>query len=268
MRTYSFIQNIVCGSTLMFLIGCIPIGPLTEPYTVAQYRQEENYFYVPTSNTPPMLSEKNDFSLNVQRSTNLAGENASSGLFEGQVALMPGKNVGVLANIAAGGDEYFSNVTTFKSEFGAGYVKKLKHDFHFETYGGMGFGKIENRHETGTSIVKSTHFFLQPTIGYLSPSGKAAFSLTSRFTGVSFKIDTLFDGAREPFSKQEASNLLENPFHLFWEPGFQASAGWKIFHVYAGINGSVDLSSPEAYRIKDKFAIGVVLRLNTGKKSE
>lgn len=251
----------------LLLSSCYTGGGIVDPYIVDEGRQKENFYHVPSAPNTPLLTNKNDISFIIMRSsgTKFTG-------VEMQTAYMPGNHIGVTASYSyvAHNDGYPNgNFMTYnKFELGSGYVTRLSGDWHFETYAGLGNGKIINSHHTGTSRLNLTHFFLQPAIAISDEKKTVQLGFVSRFEGVNFKVmDTSFNTDREPFSTGQIKSLYDKPFHIMWQPGIVFRFGWKHFLFHSGYSWSSDLTNPDLYRTKGNFSLGVLLRLNTNEKS-
>jgi hypothetical protein len=252
------------AAVCFFLSSCYPASVSTDPYIVTESRQKENIYYIPSAPNVPLLTEKNDINFNVIR----VSESKFSG-FDIQAAYLPTKHAGVTGSYSVahngGGTPDYMKYNRF--ELGAGYVTQFSRSLHFETYAGIGSGKITNWHYTGHSLINLTHFFLQPAIAVNNKSKIVQLSFVSRFTGVSFNVkDTSFSTARELFSTGQIKGLYEDPFHVLWEPGLIFRAGWKNFLFHAGYSFSTDLTNPDLYRAKGIFSAGFSLRFNTTKR--
>lgn len=245
----------------LFLVSCYPGPIVTDPYLVDEGRQKENIYYVPSAPNAPLLTEKNDLSFSAMRSS---GSNFSGGGID--AAFMPAKHIGITASYSFMKNDIYMKYNRF--EFGSGYVTKLSKGWHFETYAGLGNGKITNTHHTGTSELNLTHYFLQPAIAISNKKKTVQFGFVSRFEGVNFKvIDTLFSTDRESFSASQITNLYNQPFHIMWQPGFVFRFGWKNFLFHTGYSWSTDLTNPAVYGEKGNFSLGMELRFNVGEKS-
>ena len=261
MRQYLFSHVLIAGSyiTLMFS-SCI--GPaISDPYIVAQSRQEENYYYAPSSHNAPLLKEKNDISVSVQRSAS----SMHSGI-ELQSAYLPAKHIGIISSFSSGGNKKDHDLNYDKLELGAGYILSVGKRWHFEAYGGFGGGKIDNEHYTGRSVIKSNYFFVQPAIAVSNENQTVQFGFVSKLTGNHFNVAfDGFDKDREPYSASQVQLLKDEPFHIFWEPGIVFRFGWKNCMFHTGYSISADLTRAELHRPKDNFSLGMHLTFNTGK---
>jgi hypothetical protein len=259
-KKFSFYGFAICAATVL-LNSCYP-GPITEPYYVVESRQKENVYYVASTPNTQLLSEKNDLGFNLMRS----GGSKFSGV-ECQVSYLPSKHLGLIAGYSsAGTDGRHDYMKYHQFETGIGYIAHLSKEWHFETYGGFGSGKINNTHATGSSSINLTHFFLQPAIVVSNKNKTTQFAFVSRFAGVNFKADTTFNNDREQFSVSHIKSLYDNPFHIMWEPGFVFRFGWQNFLFHTGYSFSADLTNSNLYRANSNFSIGASLRFNTSNK--
>ncbi len=77
-----------------------------------------------------------------------------------QASFMPAKHIGIIGGYSfAGNSGNNDNAKYNRVELGAGFVIPLLKNYHFETYGGFGSGKILNTHATGTSKISLIDFF-------------------------------------------------------------------------------------------------------------
>ena len=263
MKKYSFKIAVSLFAIIAVLSSCYT-GPIYDPYYVPKDRQKENLYYVPSAPNTQLLTEKNDFDFNVM----LSASSKFSGS-EWQASFLPAKHVGIIGSYSFAvndADQHYMKYNRF--ETGIGYITSISKEWHFETYAGLGTGKIDNIHATGSSKVRLTHFFLQPAIAVSNEKKTAQFAFVSKFSGVNFRPDTAFDNAREPFSTSGIKSLYDKPFHVMWEPALVFRFGWKdvLFHTSYLI--SADLTNSDLYRANNNFSIGMSLRLNaSGKKS-
>lgn len=247
---------VLAAAAVMGLPSCVT----PDPFIVSADRQNKNVYYVPPPSNVPMLTEKGDASINLQ-----TGGGSGFGLFEMQAAYMAGEHLGVAAAFSQGFGGNF--VKPVQYEVAAGYVKKLTHEWHFETYGGMGHETIDNSHYTGTSKVDARYFFLQPAFVVSNVNKSVQFGLVSRFSGVRFNVrDTLFYTDREGISSGYIGDLYRQPFHLMWEPALIFRFGWQNFQFHTGLTESLDLTNPRVHGATTQITFGMVCRLNTLKK--
>lgn len=244
-----------------FAACCTTNCGVPDPYIVAESRQKENFYYVPSSHHAPLLKNKNDLSVALQHS---ASNKHSGG--ELQAAYVASKHLGILSNLSWGGNKRYEDMNYWKWEMGAGYILPVTKYWHFESYGGVGTGKIDNHHHTGKSIIKNNYLFLQPAIAVSNLQGSVQFGFVSKFIGNRFSIgEASLNKDREPFTSSQLQLIEDNPFQLFWEPGFIFRFGWKNFLFHTGYSISADLTKSDLHRAKDNFSIGMYLKFNTGK---
>ena len=262
MKKNSLIKGSIIVACMGFLHSCY-FGPISDPYYVPESRQQENVYYVPSSPNTQLLSEKNDIGFDLVAS----GGSKFSGV-ETQASFLPAKHVGLIAGYSSGKNDDGSNtyMKFHKFEGGVGYVTNLSKGWHFETYGGVGTGKIDNFHATGNSKVNLTNFFIQPAFAVSNKRKTVQFGIVSKFSGVNFKVDTTFDNARELYSTSQVISLHDQPFHIMWEPGLVFQFGWKSFLFHTSYSLSADLTNSQLHRATDNFSIGGALRFNASKK--
>lgn len=248
--------------TCVVLLDCCTPYPTAGPDLVPEWRQKENVYYVPSSPNTQLLTEKNDIGFDVLAS---AGESFSG--VEMQASYLPAKHVGIVAAYSSGKNDAGEVFMRYHNvEGGVGYITKLSGGWHFETYGGVGTGKVDNNHASGTSKTNLTNFFIQPAFVISNQKKTLQFGIVSKFSGVNFKVDTAFDNAREPFNTRQVISLTDQPFHVMWEPGLVLRIGWKNFMFQTSYSGSADLTNSDLHRSTNNFSIGGALRLNASKK--
>ena len=252
--SFTFLVNAICLFTSCYV-------PITDPYVIPESRQKENIYYVPSGTNTQLLSEKNDFAFNVNRSAN----EEFSGV-ELQASYLPAKHIGIVASYSSAGSGSDDKLKYHGFDGGVGYVTHLSKEWHFETYAGIGVGKIDNTHATGNSQVNFTRYFIQPAFAVSNIKKTVQLGFLSRFTGVNIKIDTAFDNARELYSTTQAQSIYNNPFRVMWEPGIELQFGWKNFLFHTSYMLSANLSTPELHKANSNFSIGGSLRFNTSTK--
>ena len=246
---------------LCLLNSCYVTGA-ADPYIVPESRQKENQYYAPSSPNAPLLQHQYDLMGSMHYSS---GSNYSC--IEIQTACRPGKHTGIISSYSFGdvkAEEYFKFT---RYEFGAGYITAINNNFHFEAYAGYGGGKTTNQHYTGRSQIKNDYFFLQPAISIANYTNNVQFAFISKFNGTHFSVtDASFSKDREPFSASQIALLQDQPFHIFWEPGFIFRFGGEHIMFHVGYSISKDLTSSELFRAKDNFSAGMSLKFNALKQ--
>lgn len=260
--THHYPGLIFIASVAIFcLSSCFYGGAPPDPYIVYESRQKENFYYIPSAPNTPLHSQKKDINVSMMATSD---SKFSGGEVQG--SYMPGKHLGVMGSysFAHSNGSYSDYVKHNRFELGAGYVTQFSNNWHFETYAGFGNGKITNRHHTGSSEIKLTHFFVQPTIAVSSENKKVQLGFVSKFAGVNFNVkDTSFSNNREPFSTRQVKSLYAQPFHIMWEPGVVFRFGWKNFQFHTGYSYSADVTNSDLYKANGNFSMGFCLRLNT-----
>jgi hypothetical protein len=100
----------------------------------------------------------------------LSVHNATYG-FDPQFAVAITDNIGIMLNGSFSDVSYESSDDYRKHKFfemGVGYYRKLYENVNFETFGGYGFGKIQNNYKyyfwTPNGTINYNRFFIQPTV--------------------------------------------------------------------------------------------------------
>ncbi|WP_207420609.1 hypothetical protein [Desertivirga brevis] len=239
-----------------------------------------HYYYAPNSNFTPLMTEKNEVSLNVHGSL---GWEHGGGEFQGAYAL--GEHLGVMASIfSASGEEgttdsedsrYYkeekdSGEGTYY-EAGLGYFTALNkgNKFRkgvFEVYGGIGRGNVFNSFGEYRSVENSfTKVFVQPSLGYKSRAFDIAFSGKLSMVNVNLNRNS----TDQKIDKSDLDNISfveGHPGSLVWEPGFMAQLGWSPIKLKMQLTRSFNLTYPEYPQDNFVFAIGVNARFNVKKQ--
>ena len=141
--------------------------------------------YIPNVINTPLMSEQGDFQVNVN--------SAISG-FDPQVAYAATDHLGFMANGS------FANRTSDTTdnfhkhhfiEFGSGYFTTIGTSGRFETFGGVGFGKVRAEYDNdiwqSRTDVNNLRIYIQPSIGasseYLDGSISTRFVLVNLYQG-------------------------------------------------------------------------------------
>lgn len=261
---YKFNPILIAVFASSIFASCVTPGEVNDPYVAPIERQRDNFFYVPTPPNTRFNKEKNDLSFNVDHS--------SGGRYNGvnaQAGFLPTKHIGIIAGYS--GARHKGSITEsmkfHQFEIGAGHITKLRNGWHFENYFGWGGGEVVNYMYSGVSRFKLNRYFIQPALAYTTANNSFSLGIVSRFSGVRFSPSELFFlDEREPFTADQINLLKENPFQVFWEPGFKISAGWKNFRFNAGYTFSTDLSSSELDFPNSNLAVGAIIQFSTAKK--
>jgi hypothetical protein len=249
------------------LASCGTYEPVVDPYNVSLDRQKENIYYVPSATNTPLSADKNMLNFNV---TNSSG-NTTSGV-DVQASFLPTQHVGIIAGYSSSrnkGEDAIDYVNHKRFEIGAGYVTAVTKGWHFETYGGIGSGRILNSHHTGGSNIRNTVYFLQPALAFNNETRTVSIGLVSRFSGVNFSLRHQYiDPNREPFTDKQLASLADKPFHIMWEPGIILRGGWKNFKFHGGYTHSTDLTNSDLHRQSGNLSLGASLFFNTSQSKK
>lgn len=144
-------------------------------------------------------------------------------------------------------------------EVGAGYFKDIAPNFTFETYGLLGFGKIElenNTSGTNNFSVKFNRVGIQPSLSYSRK--RFSTSLSSRIVHLKYK-DISANGNLEGF---DPNHLKTNNAYWLLEPALTIQVGsenlkFQLQYVY-----SHNLTNPSFEQEPDIISLGIKLRID------
>jgi hypothetical protein len=175
-------------------------------------------YYAPNAQNVPLFSEKGQVS--TSGSFQIGG--ATYG-FNVQGAAAVSEHVGLMGNYNFFSDNFMT--TSNMGEIGVGYFDNFRQmgNAVFETYAGIGAGRVKIDIADGLQLVNTTSFFIQPDIGYNWNKFRLAFS--TRFRVVHFNIirnDNLSSGY---YIYEQGTNQ----FNIgFIEPAVTCSFGSKM----------------------------------------
>lgn len=213
-----------------------------------------HYYYAPNAHNVPLLKQKGDTKMTLA----ISGGDEFTG-FEAQVATAVSEKFGVIGNfIYARGDSetdnYADSGSGYLFEVGAGYFKPIGRKFVFETYGGLGLGSVSNKYDPGTSKVKFTRIFLQPTIGFTTKGFDIA--LSSRFAGLNYhSIDS------NSYDDYDLEYIRDHKFSFLFEPALTIRGGWEETKIQLQYVISKNLSNPSLSQEKSNLSIGLFFDL-------
>lgn len=206
-----------------------------------------NYYYAPNAHNVPLFKEKNEARLDIKGST---GDDF--GAFEAQGAYSVAENLGVTANFISASGGSPSNTRRGRGvlgEVGIGYYNEVVPNLVFETYGGIGLGKITNHYSSGpngaASVYNVIRPYVQPSIGYASDIFDAAFStrvcLLSYASGRFENVNSFM-----PDDAYQVMYIDANRNCLMVEPAITLRVGWKYvkFQVQATYSANLSNSIP------------------------
>lgn len=202
-----------------------------------------HYYYAPNTNNTPLLKEKNEGKVNGQYYVT----DEANGI-EVQAAYATGKHTAVMASYTsarhgsksehANSDNGYGNYI----EAGIGYFTTInKSNWVFETYVGLGTGKITNTyHPSESSKTRFNKVFIQPALGYASKYFEVA--LSSKLSFVHLAVKNSSATTAYNFSAfRDINYIRENPSSVLWEPGIVLRGGIKNMKLTINYTGSVNL---------------------------
>ncbi len=213
-----------------------------------------HYYYAPNAHNVPLLKEKGDTKLTLA----ISGGDEFTG-FEAQFATAVSEKIGVMGNfIHASGesdsDRDAESGSGYLFEVGAGYFKPIGRKFVFETYSGLGIGSATNKYDPGTSKVKFTRIFLQPSFGFTTKGFDIA--LSSRFAGLNYhSIDA------NSYDDHDLEYIRDHKFSVLFEPALTIRGGWEETKFQLQYVISKNLSNPSLSQEKSNLNIGIFFDL-------
>ncbi|MBN2214109.1 MAG: hypothetical protein JW723_07685 [Bacteroidales bacterium] len=196
-----------------------------------------HYYYAPNMHNVPLFQQKEEFHLDLSGSLG----NEFTG-FEVQAAFSLTDNIGIMAN----GFVVDRERDLYPDEYGRGHLIEggagafvpLHTNIVFETYFGVGLGKVENGYDTGiTSKLNLNRYFFQPSLGYTSDLIDIAVSL--RLSGLRYN-DIRLTGTLEQEDQDQIRCISKNPFSVLVEPAITLRGGWEHvkFQLQLGFSGN------------------------------
>jgi hypothetical protein len=200
--------------------------------------------YVPNVINAPLLTNRGE----VQ-----AAINAGTSGVDPQFAYAISNHIGMMVN---GSFENQTSDTTNNFhkhsliEIGAGYYTYFGTRMKFETFGGMGFGKLQAEYDNNMWVSRSdvncSRYFIQPTIGFTTKVFDAGIS--SRFVLVNLH------------QQSGKSNT-----GLFMEPAITAKLGYDHIKALMQLGVSMPLNSNKLEFSYQPFLFSIGLRADFGK---
>ncbi len=217
-----------------------------------------HYYYAPNAQNVPLLKEKKDTKLTVALSS---GDEFTG--FEAQFATAVSDKIGIMANLitASGNEDNGESGSGSMFEIGAGYFKPLGKRFVFETYGGIGYGTVSNKYDPGTSKVKFTRLFVQPSIGFTTSWIDIA--LSTRLAGLNYH-SVAYSGI-ENHDSSDLEYIKDNKFSFLFEPAFTVRAGWDQLKFQLQLVLSKNLNNSALQQEESNFNLGLFLDVSPKK---
>jgi hypothetical protein len=260
-------KNLFTSYAMVAFAGCTLYSCTiyTDPYVVPEYRQKENYYDVTSKPNTPLLSKKQDLALGGNYGS---GEKHHGGNLEAAYAITD--HFALAANLCfttngSSNDNSRSVINNY--ELAGGYFRKLAPHAYFETYAGVGFGNAKNTHYTGMSTVKNNGFFLQPAFAVTSKDNSFQLAFFTKFNFKGYHIgDTTFAHDREPIVTHQM-DILAKGNQFFWQPGISIRSGWKQCLFQLSYSSAINGSGRDLIYSNYDVSIGMLFRLNAGKRS-
>ena len=224
-----------------------------------------HYNYVPNMHNVPLFQQKEEFHVDLSGSI---GNEFSA--FELQTGFSLGNNFAIIGN----GFFHDADREMFNDEFcrghiiegGAGAFVPMKYDMVFESYFGVGFGKIENGWDNDATTKLDFHrYFFQPSLGYTSDFLDLAVSL--RLSGLRYN-DIHFTGILDQEDQDQIQYINKNPFSILIEPAFTLRAGWEHIKFQLQLGYSVNVSNPDLLQEELNASIGMYFTISDKYKNK
>ena len=224
-----------------------------------------HYNYVPNMHNVPLFQQKEEFHLDLSGSM---GNEFSA--FEVQTGFSLGNNFAVIAN----GFFHDADREMFNDEYcrghliegGAGAFVPMQNNMVFESYCGVGFGKIENGFDNdATSKLDFNRYFFQPSLGYTSDFLDFAISL--RLSGLRYN-DIHFSGSLDQEDQDQIQYINRNPFSVLIEPALTLRAGWEHIKFQLQIGYSQNLSNPDLLQEDLNLSLGMYFTISDKYKNK
>ncbi|MFH0866302.1 MAG: hypothetical protein V1904_08905 [Bacteroidota bacterium] len=214
-----------------------------------------HYYYAPNAHNVPMFQEKGEVRLAGVRSYGSYHEGTE---FQGAFSITD--KIGIIGNsyTAQGGDKEKNNYSEGSYyEAGCGYFKPVLEKFVFETYGGIGFGNVENRYKDyGYSNLDFYKYFLQPSFGFTTKFFDAVWSV--RLCGLYY--DRIDDHTIQD-DKENTEYINNHKFSYLYEPAFTFRIGWKYLKIQIQYSISINSNYPEFPMDGANLNIGLYLSI-------
>lgn len=217
-------------------------------------------YYSPNSHNVPLLRTKGDVRV---------GLHGNATRLEASTAFAVDDNVGLTLDggiFFPADDEQGDGGKGQFIQAGGGYFRPLNERLVFETYGIIGYGKVENHFPSTldsfaqtTGIVETNllRFGIQPSIGFTSRYFDAAFS--TRLCGLSY-FNT--GGSLVFANTDQVAYLEEQNTQFLIEPALTLRGGYDYLKVQLQIGRSFNLSNPDFRQDEGHVTIGLIYSLN------
>jgi hypothetical protein len=198
-----------------------------------------HYSYIPNMHNVPLFQKEKELHMNFSSCIS----NGFNGC-EAQAAFSVSNHLGIIVNHFSHPFLYLLSHDDDKCkghliEGGAGVFFPLNKHLVFETYTGIGFGKIKNIYRSWSyTTFKYNRYFLQPSIGFTSNFFNTAFAL--RINGIRYN-DIQYTEILGIDEQDQIQYINRNPFSILIEPGviLRIRDEFLKFQVEAGYSGNI-----------------------------
>ena len=217
-----------------------------------------HYYYAPNMHNVPLFQQKEELHLNLSGS---AGNEFSAG--ELQAAYAPADHFGIMVN-----GFLVDRKQNTEDEYGRGYLVEggagtfvlLDSNLIFESWLGLGYGKVENGYgNASASVLQFNRYFFQPSLGYTSDYFDFAVSL--RFSGLRYN-DIRLTGTLVQRDHDEIEYINRNPFSLIIEPAFTLRVGWEYLKFQGQFGYSRNITNPELKQEELNLNVGLYITIS------
>lgn len=212
-------------------------------------------YYIPNTQHVPVIDEKGKTSLTVAGNTGQAEFQAAYGVGE-SVAIMADGVVVFPQNEDNGNGGSGSLV-----DLGVGYFNPISENWLFDTYGIVGFGKVENHfpgtvaefpNTTGDISANIVRYGLQPSISYHTDY----FSVTGSARFVNLTYNNI-SGSLQFDNKDQVAFLGSNKSNFLIEPAITLRGGFEKAKLQVQYLHSFNVSNSDFPMTKDLISVGL-----------
>lgn len=225
-------------------------------------------YYSPNTHNVPLISEKGE--LNVSTAITGADVTGVTG-FELQGALGLTDNICTQLNIGTLSSNYENDSGSASHlELGAGYYRNLSKHFIFETYGLLGFAKMDiamiPNNEGHTSIYNKNRGSLTSTI--LKKGAQANIGYRSKYfdlvasTKLSHVSHHSISGNLTYEGEHQGDYLRDNAQNIMLEPALTLRLGYKGVKFQIQTSRSTNLTNPDFRQVRSMTSLGASINIS------
>ncbi len=232
-----------------------------------------HYYYAPSSNNVPLFKEKGEARIQAQYTSTAAQADDAADGFEIQTAYAAGNHTALQLNFfhASENEQEYGSGSGNYIESAYGYFKPFaKNRLVFETYGGLGFGSVNNVFKNTSNYITEqaktsiTKFFVQPSLGFTTKYFDVAFS--SKFSLVNLGLNnSTLSKENNDYDYEYVESLRKGRSYFFWEPGLMLRGGFE--HVKVVMQLTETIMSDDTQPISNgSISLGLAITLNAKHK--